>query len=69
MRVPLGRRITLQFAAVLGLSTALGLSSTTANPIGVRFAKSDPGVDLRPGPLYEFHFINLRAPSSRRRLR
>jgi hypothetical protein len=58
MRVPLARRITLQFAAVLCLSTALGFVFNAANPIGVRFAKSSPGVDLRTGPLTNFTLLS-----------
>lgn len=56
-RVPLARRITLQFAAVLCLSTALGFVFNAANPIGVRFANSSSGVDLRTGPVTNFNLL------------
>lgn len=36
---PTARRIALQFAALLGLSAALGFTFNAANPIGVRFGK------------------------------
>lgn len=57
-RVPLARRIALQFAAVLGLSTALGFIFNAANPIGVRFDATSSVVDLRTGPATNFHLLS-----------
>src|SRR6266576_61632 len=57
-RVPITRKIALQFAAILALGTALGFIFNAANPIGVRFADSSPGAELRTRPATNFNLLS-----------
>src|SRR6185503_10742391 len=55
--VSLGRRIALQFAAILGLSTALGYIFNAASPIGVRFENASSATELRTSPATNFSLL------------
>ena len=57
-RVPITRKIALQFAAILALGTALGFIFNAANPIGVRFADSSSGAELRTRPATNFNLLS-----------
>jgi rhodanese-related sulfurtransferase len=52
------RRIALQFAALLGLSAALGFTFNAANPIGVRFGGSSVASLDRAGGPTDFNLLS-----------